>query len=138
MMERREFLRACAVMLGSSVFPIACSQSGNEATTSTDSSPSSLSYSKQQFLELPATVFSVTHESYGVIDMQLVEVEDEAISPGTEQFSVCLDGPDNPVFEEGSYAMYNDSLGDIELFLQPAEGSASGQKYRAIFSLLDA
>lgn len=135
MMDRREFFHACAVLLGSSVLPIGCSQSGSDSAA-TSPVPASVGYSKLQFDSMPNTVFSVSHDTYGVIDMSLTQVDNEIFSPDTEQFSICLTGPDTPLFDEGKYDVYNDTLGNIELFIQPGDSNPGEQSYRAIFSLL--
>jgi hypothetical protein len=92
--------------------------------------------SKNRWTQLPVTTFSVTHDTYGVIDMELTAVDDEYYTPETEQFSVTLKGPDSPLFAEDTYLVYNDSLGYLQLFLQPGESATGEQSYRAVFSLL--
>ena len=65
------------------------------------------------------------------------EVDDEIFSADAEQFSVCFRGPETPVFSEGIYNMYNETLGYIDLYLQPGDSPAGETKYRAVFSLLN-
>jgi hypothetical protein len=149
MMDRREFVQACAVLLGSSVMLAGCGSdgSGSDGSSSTnsadgingtsgDGSEATGSY-QNRWMQLPSTTFSVTHQTFGVIDMELTSVDDEMHSPKTEQFSVVLTGPDNPLFPEGTYQMYNDSLGYIDLYLQPGANALGQQTYRAVFSILE-
>ena len=138
MMDRRQFVQACAVMLGSGVMVAGCGSGGGSSsesgTTTGVASDSSLSRSRWE--ELPSTSFSVTHDTFGAIDMELTAIDDEIPSSRAEQFSVVLTGPDNPLFPEGTYQVYNDSLGYIELYLQPGDNAAGQQNYRAVFSLI--
>ena len=136
MMGRREFIQACTVMLGSSVLAMGCGQGGGDPAVTGD--PSLPDLSQARWANIPVTTFSVSHESYGVIDMELVEIDDEIYVPETEQFSIILRGPELPLFEEDRYQVYNDSLGYIELYLQPGESDPGEQKYRAVFSILQA
>jgi len=137
MMERRDFIQACAVVLGSSILPIGCGQSGgggdDGAQTDNYEMPD---LSRSRWDAIPDTNFSVSHKTFGAIDMQMTAIDDEQFDPVTDQFSIVLTGPDTPLFEEGVYRVYNSSLGHIELFLQPGESSAGSQNYRTMFSLL--
>ena len=148
MMERREFIQACAVLLGSSITIAGCGRLPIEAETfragsggssesggTTDVSAES-GLNKQRWMELPSTTFSVAHETFGAIDMQLTNIEDEFLLSSSEQFSVTLTGPEMPLFAEDRYQVYNASLGYIELYLQPGESAPGEQNYRAIFNLL--
>ena len=137
MMDRREFIQACAVMLGSSAMVAGCGGSGGSKSESEFSDGSSSSgLSRSRWEELPSTNFSVAHDTYGAIDMELTTIDDEAYSSKTEQFSVVLTGPEKPLFKEGSYRVYNSSLGYIDLYLQPGESNPGEQNYRAIFNLV--
>jgi len=140
-MDRREFFKRLCALSGTMVVPVSlipagCSSShdsDNEATQ-TGTSPA---ISRKTFEETIDTVFSVTHETYGVVDLQLNIVADEIFIPEADQFSISLSGPESPVLEEGSYEIYNDNLGNIDLYLQPG-GTGNGlQHYNAVFSLLN-
>jgi len=138
MMERREFIQACAAMLGSSVLVAGCGSSGDSdgTATTTDSDAPLPNLSRGRWDAIPSTTFSVAHGSFGAIDMTLVEIEDYSATIGTEQFSIVLTAPETPLFSEGRYRVYNASLGDFELYLQQSESSPGAQRYRAVFSLL--
>ena len=88
-------------------------------------------------MEIVDTTFSVTHETYGVIDMTMRSIEDEIYDPVTDQFSVVLAGPELPFFEEDVYQVYNSTFGYIELYLQPSDGAAGEHSYRTHFSILN-
>ena len=136
MMERREFIRACTVLIGSAALPIGCGQSGGGGDDQTDTYEMP-DLSRNRWVDIPDTTFSVTHSSFGAIDMTMTAIDDEIYDPVTDQFSVVLTGPDNPLFEEGVYQVYNSTFGYIELYLQPGDSPAAGsQNYRTLFSLL--
>lgn len=134
MMERREFIQACTVLLGSSVLPMGCGQGGSDSGQMDDFTLPDLS--RNRWTDIPDTTFSVTNDTYGVIDMTLTAIDDETYDPVTDQFSVVLTGPELPLFEEDVYQVYNSVFGYIELYLQPGDGPAGVQNYRAQFSLL--
>lgn len=139
-MDRRKFVRFSAALIGSSTLLAACG-GGGESGIDMDSSATANDlrfneFSKSKFAENPSPVYSVSHDSYGAIDFTLSEVADEYISPEAEQFSVVLTGPELPLFKEGNYQIYNNSLGYFELYLQPGESATGEQRYRAIFSIL--
>jgi len=144
MMERRDFVRACTVLVGSTVLPIGCGGGGgsdseesfNEVTSIDEFSLPDLSRSR--WVALDDNNFSVTHEDFGAIDMVLTSIDDEMYDPVTDQFSVVLTGPELPLFDEGVYQVYNSSLGYIDLYLQPGESPAGEQRYRTLFSILQA
>jgi hypothetical protein len=136
MMDRREFFKKLCALSGSLIIPPGCSQDSSTALDSASSAP--LAFSKQNFTDTIDTVFSVSHDMYGVIDMQLKLVADEMFTPEAEQFSISLAGPTSPVLSEDTYEVYNDFMGNIKLYLQPGDASNGQQHYVAVFSLLNA
>lgn len=136
MMDRREFFKKLCVLSGSLIIPLGCSQDRSTAQDSGSSTP--LAFSKQNFIDIIDTVFSVSHDMYGVIDLQLNLVADEIFIQEAEQFSISLAGPTSPVLTEGTYDVYNDFMSNINLYLQPGEVSNGQQHYVAVFSLLNA
>lgn len=140
MMDRREFFLKLCALSGAAILPAGCSQDGGTASVAPLPLPDTstpLALSKQSFLNTIDTVFSVTHDLYGVVDLQLTRVVDEIYTPEAEQFSIALSGPDAPLLEEASYAVYNDDLGNIDLYIQPGEAVDGQQAYIAVFSLLN-
>ena len=138
-MERRKFIQTCAVVVGSTVLPMGCGSSdggSDEAPGSSDSSPRNLA--RGRWTSLDDNNFSVAHDTYGAIDMQLTSVDEEMYDPVTDQFSIVLTGPELPLLDEGVYPVYNSAFGYIDLFLQPGESSPGVQTYRSMFSLLQA
>lgn len=145
-MDRREFFKRLCALSGTMMIPAGlmlpagCSQEGGIADAGLTGTPSTSStiLSKQVFEDTIDTVFSVTHDLYGVVDLQLKLVKDEVFIPEAEQFMISLSGPVSPVLAEGTYAVYNDNLGNIDLYIQPGESTNGLQHYVAVFSLLNA
>jgi hypothetical protein len=137
-MERRSFIQTCAVVVGSTVLPMGCGSDGgsDEASSSSDFSLPNLE--RGRWTSLDDNNFSVAHETFGAIDMQLTSVDDEMFDPVTDQFSIVLTGPELPLLDEGVYQVYNSTFGYIDLFLQPGASSPGEQKYRSMFSMLQA
>jgi hypothetical protein len=135
MMDRREFFKKLCVLSGSLIIPLGCSQ---DSSTQNSASSTTLAFSKQNFIDIIDTVFSVSHDMYGVIDLRLNLVADEIFIQEAEQFSISLAGPASPVLTEGTYDVYNDFMSNISLYLQPGEVSNGQQHYVAVFSLLNA
>ncbi len=136
-MERREFIQACTVLLASSALVAGCGSGSDDSTETGASNGSSLpNLSRNSWTGIASTQFSVSHPSYGVIDMQLTSIDNELAIPEADQFSVVLTGPELPLLEEDVYQLYNDSLGYIDLLLQPGESPPGAQNYRALFSLI--
>jgi len=141
-MERRNFIQTCAVVVGSTVLPMGCGSGGSsegdsdEVSISNDFSLPNLE--RNRWTSLDDNNFSVAHETFGAIDMQMNSVDDDIYDPVTDQFSVVLTGPELPQFDEGVYQVYNSSFGYFELLLQPGESPAGEQRYRAVFSILRA
>lgn len=150
-MDRRVFFKRLCALYGAMVIPVGilsagCSQGGSTGSTdanlpevdTTTPTSTSITHSKQAFQETIDTVFSVTHESIGVVDLQLNLIADETFIPEADQFSISFSGPEVPVLEEDTYAVYNDNLGDFDLYIQPGSADNGQQHYVAVFSLLNA
>ena len=146
MMERRDFIQACTVLLGSTVLPMGCGQGGGDSGggdlaggDSADVDNYSMpDLSRNRWVDIPDTLFSVAHDTYGAIDMTVTAIDDEIYDPVTDQFSIVLTGPELPLLKEDVYQVYNSVFGYIELYLQPGDSPAGVQNYRTHFSLLQA
>ena len=142
MMERREFIQACAVVAGSAVLQAGCGGGGGGSESGAEALP--LSFDQSQLPDLNRLRWealsdinvSVAHDTFGAIDMVVASVDDEMYDPVTEQFSVVFRGPELPLFEDGVYEVYNSTLGYFQLHLQPGERIGGTQQYRAMFSIL--
>ena len=90
----------------------------------------------EEYIPMNNNNFSVAHETFGAIDMQLTSIDEEMYDPVIDQFSIVLTGPELPQLDEGVYQVYNSTFGYIDLYLQPSASSPGEQKYRSMFSLL--
>lgn len=135
MMDRREFFKRLCALTGTLILPVGCSQDSPPAV---DTSGQSFSFNKASFENSIDSVFSVTHDLHGIVDLRLNVVNDELPIAEAEQFSISLSGPDVPLLEENSYAVYNDNFGDIDLYIQPGDTNGGQLHYVAMFSLLHA
>jgi hypothetical protein len=134
MMERRKFIQACTVLLGSTVLTMGCGQGGSDSSQADNYTMPDLS--RNRWVDIPDTLFSVAHDTYGAIDMTVTAIDDGIYDPVTDQFSIVLTGPELPLLKEDVYQVYNSTFGYIELYLQPGESPAGVQNYRTHFSLL--
>lgn len=142
-MDRRSFFRKLAVLSAAAVIPVGCSSGGDGSAPaidvsdiSTDTSSSS-ELSRLAFANNINTTLSVTHDTIGVVDLQLANVNDEMVIPEADQFALSLTGPSSPVLEEKTYQVYNQNIGYFDLYIQPADAGNGQQNYMAIFSLLN-
>ena len=141
MMERRDFIQACTVLLGSTVLPMGCGQGVGESGEGASAEVENYTMpdlSRNRWVDIPDTLFSVAHDTYGAIDMTVTAIDDEIYDPVTDQFSIVLTGPELPLLKEDVYQVYNSVFGYIELYLQPGDSPAGVQNYRTHFSLLQA
>lgn len=143
-MDRRGFFRKLCVLSASLVIPAACSQDSSTSLSelpseNIDSSAtgSETKLSRVAFANNLNTTMSVTHDSIGVVDLQLSHVNDEMVIPEADQFALTLVGPTAPLLEEKTYEVYNENIGYFELYIQPVSASGGQQNYIAIFSLLN-
>ena len=69
------------------------------------------------------------------MELRLIEVAalGEAKRAGGA-FSLLFCGPENPVLEQGTYAMSNEGLGQLEIFLVPVGPGEDGLLYEAVFA----
>jgi hypothetical protein len=69
------------------------------------------------------------------IALQLVEVADERVGRGMQQFSLFFHGPADRVLPQGIYAFQHEQLGLLEIFIVPVVGSNNERTvYQACFS----
>ena len=135
MMDRREFFKRACALTGTLILPAGCSQDGAGLLNAPSNAP--LAFSQLSFEDSIDTVFSVTHETFGIVDLNLTGVTNELFIPEADQFSALLAGPEQPVLEEDTYAVYNDNFGDISLYIQPGATGGGQQHYVVAFSLLN-
>jgi hypothetical protein len=91
--------------------------------------------SKAVFVALLGETLAVS-TSQGTLWVQLVQLDDGAASPVTEQFTLVFRGPRAPVLSEASYPIRHRIAGRTEMFLQLSQQDASHSYYEAPFNLL--
>jgi hypothetical protein len=75
----------------------------------------------------------------GAIDVVLAEATDlslRAAPPGSRRapFSLIFRGPPKPVLPQRTYALENETMGRLEIFLVPIGPDAEGMRYEAVFN----
>lgn len=82
--------------------------------------------------------FLLQLDGFEAIKMELINLESmRPNNPGDDSrqsFSVMFQGPMEPRLNQGIYALENESMGRIEIFLVPIETNATGVQYEAIFN----
>ena len=91
--------------------------------------------SKAVFVALLGETFAVS-TSEGTLRIQLVQLDDRAASPVTEQFTLVFRGPRAPALSEGSYPIRHRIGGRTAMFLQLSQQDADHSYYEAPFNLL--
>jgi hypothetical protein len=147
-MDRRGFFRKLCLLSAAVVIPAGCNSGGDSASVTdtvdtidsvdTISAPGQTELSRAAFASNIDTVFSVSHDLFGVVDLTLQNVNDEKAIPEADQFFISMVGPELPVLEEKTYQVYNDNIGEFELYIQPGTAADGTQSYFAVFSLLNA
>jgi len=80
------------------------------------------------------SVFMAKHDG-GPVGLRLVEVADERVGRGIQQFSLFFHGPAESLLPQGTYAFHHEKLGALELFIVPVIGSNDERiVYQACFS----
>jgi hypothetical protein len=82
--------------------------------------------------------FHIDGKNAGPIEAELIEVETRGVlDPGIQRrrpFSVIFRGPMEPILPQSIYAMKNEILGNLEVFLVPIGPDKHGMRYEAVFS----
>ena len=91
------------------------------------------------FTERLGELFRLSRD--GAPDLELRLVQARSLSSGganmgrrREPFSLVFRGPAQPILPQRIYALDNEALGRLEIFLVPIESRADGTKYEAIFN----
>jgi len=128
MIQRREFL----IALGAGVVSVGLAPKLTAVAQDAGASSSPPVLTKDQFAPLVNSWFDVG----GTLSLQLVQIVDGPVSPSTEQFSLEFCGAEAPALPAGLYDVSQDTLGPLQLYLEPIGADAQGAWYRADFNLL--
>jgi hypothetical protein len=91
------------------------------------------------FAEQIGKTFRLEREAGPPLDLILAEARDLSIrssQPATrrEPFSLLFRGPARPILPQHIYALENEALGRLEIFLVPIGADAGAVEYEAIFN----
>src|ERR1700730_3101865 len=96
--------------------------------------PSVLSY--DIFVQRAGEIFGIAFDSVA-IDLELIECRRLTPHPSgkdtREPFALTLRGPGRPVLPQRIYALRNERMGEVEIFLVPIGPDEKGMRYEAIF-----
>ena len=80
------------------------------------------------------TLFLVQHDA-DRIELRLVDVADERVGRGIQQFSLLFHGPADRALSQGTHEFHHGALGSLSLFIVPVVGSNHERiVYQACFS----
>ncbi len=89
---------------------------------------------KETFQENLNTRFWLVAEGMEPYAINLVEVINGYSTPKQEQFSLHFRGDRAMIFQQQSYTIKHDAMGEFELFLVPIGRDDSGTLYEAVFN----
>jgi hypothetical protein len=91
-------------------------------------------FSYAAFSEQVNTIFQVQLDSPNQPQaFQLLEANNRAHEQ-YENFTLLFQGPQTPIFPQGTYLLMHPALGEFSLFLVPVKQAASGIQYEAIIN----
>ena len=82
------------------------------------------------------TTFRMDHPEWGEIALELVSVSDLRETPRQRMYSLLFRGPLETPFQQGSFPLAHDAMGQAILFLVPVAREADGFRYEAVFNQL--
>jgi hypothetical protein len=82
------------------------------------------------------TSFTLEHASLGTIPLELVSVSNLRETPRQRMFSILFRGPLETPFNQGTFPLKHEALGNASLFLVPVAREADGMHYEAVFNQL--
>lgn len=79
--------------------------------------------------------FMLERDGGDALPLRLVEIHSHGSPPphGRQPFSLVFRGPRQPVLPQQIYALTNETLGRLEIFLVPIGPDETGLRYEAIF-----
>ncbi len=82
------------------------------------------------------TIFKLEHPECGEIPLELVTVSALRETPRQRMYSVLFRGPLELPFQQGSFPLRHEVMGEATLFLVPVAREADGFRYEAVFNQL--
>jgi hypothetical protein len=80
------------------------------------------------------TIFGMEHPQWGNIALELVSVSELRETPRQRMYSILFRGPLEMPFQQGSFPLTHEALGEATLFLVPVAREADGFRYEAVFN----
>lgn len=93
------------------------------------------SFSLAAFREAVNTDFRVMADSLEVL-LRLASIDELAVRPGAEQFSLLLKGPLDSFLPQRMYRLQHERFGEHELFVVPIGRESDGFRYEIAFNLI--
>ncbi len=91
---------------------------------------------KQSFDPHLNTTFKVLTEAHGLLETQLVEIKDHS-NDDMETFTLLFKVPKEKFFDQKTYKIEHEKMGDIELFLTPVVSKdQDALYYESVFNRL--
>jgi hypothetical protein len=82
------------------------------------------------------TTYALEHPEWGEIALELVSVSDLRETPQQRMYSLLFRGPLEMPFQQGSFPLAHEAMGQATLFLVPVAREADGFRYEAVFNQL--
>ncbi|RPJ26495.1 MAG: hypothetical protein EHM33_11405 [Chloroflexi bacterium] len=82
------------------------------------------------------TTFGLTHPECGNIPLELVSVSELRETARQRMYSILFRGPLELPFQQGSFPLAHEVMGEATLFLVPVAREADGFRYEAVFNQL--
>ncbi len=82
------------------------------------------------------TTFKLEHPELGSIPLELISVSDLRETPRQRIYSILFRGPSGTPFQQGSFPLKHEVMGEATLFLVPVAHEADGFRYEAVFNQL--
>ena len=88
------------------------------------------------FMQHTHTTFHLQHPELGTIPLELVSVSELRETPRQRMYSILFRGPLEMPFQQGSFPLRHEVMGEATLFLVPVAREEDGFRYEAVFNLL--
>jgi hypothetical protein len=110
-----------------------CIRKAGKTSPSTDMFES---WTQPAFLGQLNTTFTLEDASLGTIPLELIAVSDLRETPRQRMFSILFRGPLETPFNQGTFLLKHEALGNASLSLVPIARETDGFRYEAVFNQL--
>jgi hypothetical protein len=88
------------------------------------------------FVEQANSIFTLEHAELGNIPLELISVSDLRETPRQRVYSILFRGPLEMPFNQGTFPLKHETMGNASLFLVPVAREPDGMRYEAVFNQL--